>query len=82
MSGKHLNWAMKKYGRENFRKEILFVFDKEEDMDAKEAELVSEDFIKEDTNYNLCPGGQGGWGYVNTVGLNRTEWHTKIMQCT
>jgi len=72
-SGKHLNRAIDKYGIENFEKEILFIFDNETGMDEKEAELVSEEFVKEDTNYNLCPGGKGGWGYVNATGLNNSN---------
>jgi hypothetical protein len=47
----------------------LFTFDNKDDMNVKEAELVSKDFVKEETNYNLCPGGHGGWGYVNSNGL-------------
>ena len=62
--------SFKKHGLENFEKEILFVFDNEEDMNSKEAELVTKEFVKEDTNYNLCPGGNGGWGYINSTGLN------------
>lgn len=64
-SGKRLKDAIKHYGINNFEKEILFQFDNEFDMNAKEAELVTEEFIKEDTNYNLCPGGNGGFGYIN-----------------
>lgn len=77
-SGKHLWGAIKKYGIENFEKEILFIFDNETEMNIKEAEIVNEDFVKENTNYNLCPGGKGGWGYVNSSGL-RTKGHTKEM---
>jgi group I intron endonuclease len=69
-SGKRINLAIKKHGLENFKKEILFVFDNEEDMNAKEAELVTKEFVEEDTNYNLCPGGNGGFGYINSTGLN------------
>lgn len=69
-SGKRLASAIKKHGIDNFEKEILFDFDNEEEMNAKESELVTEDFVKKDTNYNLCPGGQGGWGYINSQGLN------------
>jgi hypothetical protein len=65
-SGKYLKSAIEKYGLENFEKDILFIYDNEEEMNAKEAELVSEEFVNEDTNYNLCPGGKGGWGYNNT----------------
>jgi len=69
-SGKRLGLAIEKYGIENFEKKILFQFDNEADMNAKEAELITEEFVKEDTNYNLCPGGKGGWGYINSEGLN------------
>lgn len=61
-SGKLLKAAIKKYGIESFTKEILHDFDNEADMNAKEAELV---VVSEDT-YNLCPGGHGGWGYINS----------------
>lgn len=69
-SGKLLNLDIEKYGIENFYKEILFIFENEIDMNLKEAELVTNEFIKEDSNYNLCPGGQGGWSFVNSNGHN------------
>ena len=61
-SGKKLLDAYKKYTKDNFIKEILFVFDNEEDMNRKEAELV---VVSEET-YNLCPGGNGGFTYINS----------------
>lgn len=64
-SGKYLNHAQKKHGVENFVKEILFVFDTAEEMYAKEAELVNEEFISEHNTYNVKIGGFGGWDYVN-----------------
>ena len=74
-SGKHICRAISKYGIENFRKEILFQFDNKDEMNAKEAELVSVEFCLREDTYNLCPGGQGGWGYLNMTGQNRGEWH-------
>lgn len=62
-SGKLIRHAIKKHGKENFKKEILHVFDNEEAMNAKEAELV---VVSEET-YNLCDGGKGGWSYVNKL---------------
>lgn len=64
-SGKYLKHSQLKHGKENFKKEILFVFDNPDDMFAKEAEIVNEDFIAEEDNYNLKVGGFGGWDYVN-----------------
>lgn len=56
-SGVRIKLALKKYGKENFKKEILFVFDNPEDMIAKEAELVNEEYVKRDDTYNLVSGG-------------------------
>lgn len=60
-SGKRLKHAIKKYGIENFKKEILYVFDNEEDMKDKEKELV----VLNEMSYNLCEGGKGGFSYIN-----------------
>ena len=46
-SGKYLKHAIEKHGIENFKKEILFVFDNAEEMFAKEAEIVTVDFLTE-----------------------------------
>jgi hypothetical protein len=65
-SGKYLKRAQEKYGLENFKKEILFVFDTPEQMYAKEAEIVNEDFLVAENTYNLKKGGFGGWDYINS----------------
>jgi hypothetical protein len=59
-SGIYLNHAIKKYGKENFRKDVLFVFDNQYDMENKEKELVTEAIIADPNYYNLALGGQGG----------------------
>lgn len=61
--------AIEKYGEENFKREILFECSSEEEMRAKEAELVNEDFLKRDDIYNLQVGGGGGFDYINKNGL-------------
>ena len=65
-SGKRLHSAYKKYGIENFEKEILHIFDNECDMRNKEKELV----VLNENSYNLCEGGKGGFGYINRNKLN------------
>jgi hypothetical protein len=64
-SGKNLKRAIKKYGIKNFVKKILYVFDSEEEMNYKEAELVTEEFCLREDTYNICVGGQGGFSYIN-----------------
>lgn len=65
-SGVALKNAYIKHGKENFVKEILFIFDNEVDMDLKEKELVQ---ISEHT-YNMTEGGRGGFSYIQRNGLN------------
>ena len=69
-SGKHLKYSINKYGIENFTKDTLFIFDNEEEMNNKEAELVSIDFVERKDTYNLCIGGKGGFGYINSTKKN------------
>jgi len=59
-SGLMLINAIKKYGKENFKREILFVYDNEEDMNNKEKELITEEIILSDDYYNMALGGYGG----------------------
>src|SRR5210317_2109225 len=72
-SGPNLLKAIKKYGKENFKKEVLFVFDNAQEMFYKEAELVTEDFIKLNTTYNAKIGGFGGWDHINDGGPEHIE---------
>jgi hypothetical protein len=69
-SGKYLKYAQEKYGIENFTKEIMYVYDNPEDMYAKEAEIVNEDFLSEENTYNIKAGGFGGFDYINSTGKN------------
>ena len=75
-SGKYLKYAQEKYGIENFEKEILFIFETPEDMYAKEAELVNEEFIATENTYNLKVGGFGGWDYNNTEEGQKLREHS------
>ena len=60
-SGKLLFAAIKKYGKENFTREILETFSNPEDMFDRERILVNEDLISSGTSYNLVIGGSGGF---------------------
>lgn len=50
-------YAIKKYGYNKFKRSTLFIYDNEELAYAKEAEIVTLDFIKRHDNYNTCLGG-------------------------
>ena len=56
-SGKWLRRAVEKYGPENFKREILHIFEDRETALKKEVELVDQTFVKRDDTYNLVPGG-------------------------
>ncbi len=77
-SGKLIRAAIRKHGVENFVKEVLHIFDNEADMNSKEAELVSDEFVLFESNYNLCPGGNGGFGHINAFGLQHTPKQRRI----
>lgn len=64
-SGKILKTAIKKYGAENFKKEILKMHDSQEEMYKHEAQIVNESFISRPDTYNIKLGGLGGFDYVN-----------------
>jgi len=64
-SGKRLHYAYKKYGIENFTKEILKFFDTSKEAFEYEAEVVTEELIKDSNCYNIKQGGEG-W---QTIGL-------------
>lgn len=64
-SGKIIKAAIKKYGIENFTKEIVTFFDNSVDMFAAEKELVTDEFLLREDTYNLRRGGTGGFDYIN-----------------
>ena len=58
-SGKLIIQAIKKYGLENFTKEILFCFTDEKEAFLKEEEIVTKEFIDRENTYNIIVGGKG-----------------------
>ena len=64
-SGKQITAAIKKYGIENFKKEVLHYCSSLVEMADKEAEVVTEDFVKRPDTYNMHKGGPGGWDHYN-----------------
>ena len=58
-SGLRIVQATKKYGMENFTKEILYCFTNEKEAYLKEEELVTQEFIDREDTYNMTFGGKG-----------------------
>ena len=62
-SGKRLQYAIKKYGLENFSKEILKYFNSKEEAFEYEEQIVNENLINNPNCYNLTNGGHGSWSH-------------------
>jgi hypothetical protein len=72
-SGKVIKRAIEKYGRDNFRKDILEFFETPESMYAREKEVVTDAFLVSENTYNLRRGGTGGFDYINRIGKNKNN---------
>ena len=46
------------------------MFNTELEMNNKEKELVTQEYINSKLSYNLCSGGHGGFNYINKNNLN------------
>lgn len=67
-SGVAIKKAIKKYGKENFTKEILFEFENETDCLIKEAAIVTSEFINDPLTYNMTCGGKGSFAHIDNTG--------------
>ena len=75
-SGQIIKIAIKKYGIENFKKEILEYFDTPEDMFNKEHEIVNESLINDPNCYNITLGGKGNKkNYVYAYDINENVYY-------
>lgn len=76
-SGKILNYAIKKYGRENFKKEILEECKTKEELNKQEIYWIKfYNSINKSIGYNINEGGSGGDNYTNNP--NMEEIRKKI----
>lgn len=72
-SGKAIISARNKYGKENFKREIVKLFDTYEECLAHEALIVDEDMVKDPMCYNMKTGGKGGSSKGANLGKKRSE---------
>lgn len=79
-SGKVIKHAIKTYGLDNFKKEILEFFENEELMYAKEKAIVTNEFLLREDTYNIRRGGTGGFDYINNNGIEKFKGkkHTDV----
>lgn len=77
-SGTNIMKALEKYGKENFKKEILFIFDNELEMNEKEKELVNESIVNDPQYYNVMLGGDGGDTWSRSGRKHTEETKKKI----
>jgi hypothetical protein len=66
-SGTRLWHSIKKHGRSNFKIEILEFCSDRESLKLREAEIITEDMIKDPMCMNLRTGGEGGYLFTEEV---------------
>ena len=59
-SGTHLTHAIRKYGKENFKKEILEYYNSREELNNAEIKLLTKDIIQDKLCMNINFGGNAG----------------------
>lgn len=64
-SGIYLRRAIRKYGKDNFKREIIQMFDTREELVNAEQEIITEQVLKDKQNMNCQYGGEG----FNTIGM-------------
>ena len=79
-SGTFLRRSIRKYGKDNFKFEILQFFETREILIEQEKDLVNNDFIKNQLCMNLRPGGTGVDQFTNLGSLRSEETKKKMSE--
>jgi hypothetical protein len=69
-SGKKLWYSIKKYGKENFKCEILEMLPDKSSLKNREIEIVNEELLSDSQCMNLTVGGGDGFYFINKNGIN------------
>ena len=63
-SGKYLNSAVIKYGKDKFKRQILYQFESKEKAYLMQSQIVDKQFVKRKDTYNIKLGGEGGGDHL------------------
>lgn len=72
-SGKLIKESIEKHGKQNFKKEILAIFESNDEAACLEAQLVTKETISTNMSYNMHEGGHGGFAHLNDGSLAHIE---------
>ena len=72
-SGTVLRKAIKKYGKENFRRVTKLLYDTAKEAYEDEAFIVDAKMVARRDCYNEHVGGKGGWSHVDNTGKKMSE---------
>jgi hypothetical protein len=78
-SGEVLLKAVRKYGKENFRRVTKLLYDTAEEAFADERLIVNKKMISRNDCYNACEGGKGGNGGPVRKGMKNSD-ESKLKQ--
>lgn len=73
-SGKALLRAIEKYGKSNFKREILEFFETKELMYIREREVVDQAFVNREDTYNMTRGGLGAYKGRPSWWRGKEQW--------
>ena len=72
-SGRRLLEAIKKYGRENFTREVLYVGENHAELNELERTIVNKEFVDRPDTYNVAIGGDGGFTHTEATKILISE---------
>ena len=78
-SGILLERAIKKYGKHNFKKQILYTYQTEEQALQKQRQIVNQQFVKQEDTYNMTLGGHGSWQHVKGLIPVKDEFGNNLL---
>lgn len=79
-SGTGIRESILKYGKKNFKKEVLHIFDNFSEMDDKEIEIVNEEFLSNPLVLNRQGGGYS-WKMIKSVVIFENGKWRRIQVC-